>query len=114
VSWANGATALALLAALQLVVAWLGARFPPVRTVVTAGPTYLVRNGEVLDEALRARRVTRTDVHQAVRWAGPGAMRDVAAVVLETDGSLSVVPRSNIGDGSALTDVPNPHGRRRP
>jgi uncharacterized membrane protein YcaP (DUF421 family) len=34
-----------------------------------------------------------------------GTLSQVAAVVLETDGSLSVVPSGSRGDGSALADV---------
>jgi uncharacterized membrane protein YcaP (DUF421 family) len=111
VSWADGATALALLAALQLVVAWLGSRLPAIRTVVTAKPTYLVKDGVLLEEALRAQRVTRTEVYQAVRATGTGAMEDVAAVVLETDGTFSVIGSSRLSTGTALTDVPTPTER---
>jgi uncharacterized membrane protein YcaP (DUF421 family) len=74
------------LATLQLVVAWLGSRVPP----------------------LRAQRVTRTDVTQAVRGTGTGAMEDVAAVVLETDGTFSMITTASLGSGTALRDVPNP------
>ncbi len=105
-SWADGLTALALLAVLQLVVAWLGSRFPSIRTVVTARPTYLLRHGVVLEEALRAQRVTRTELCQAVRASGTGDLQEVAAVVLETDGTLSVITGSHLG--SALADVPTP------
>lgn len=108
VSWADGAVALALLAGLQLVVAWLGSRLPPIRTAVTARPTYLVKDGVVLEEVLRKQRVTRTEVYQAVRGTGNGAMEDVAAVVLETDGTLSVISRAQLGAGTALSDVPSP------
>ena len=42
---------------------------------------------------------------QAVRAVGTGDLNAVAAVVLETDGTLSVVTRSQFGDGSALEGV---------
>jgi uncharacterized membrane protein YcaP (DUF421 family) len=46
--------------------------------------------------------VTRDEVQAAVRSAGCGDLADVAAVVLETDGSFSVIPKVRLGTGSAL------------
>lgn len=106
VSWADGVSALVLLVALQLAVAWAGSRVPWARKVVTAEPTVLVQHGEVLHEALLRQRVTRSEVNQAVRRTGQGALGQVAFVVLETDGTLSVISRDRLGDGSALSDVP--------
>lgn len=106
VSWADGATALVLLAGLQLLVAWLASRFPGLRRVVTSEPTYLLRDGEVREAALRQQRLTVAEVRQAVRSSGQGSLAEVAAVVLESDGTLSVIGRDKLGDGSALADVP--------
>ncbi len=112
VSWAEGTVALALLAVLQLAVAWVGSRVPWARRLVTAEPTVLVKDGELRDDALLRQRVTRSEVNQAVRGAGHGGLDEVAFVVLETDGSMSVVGRAARGDGSALTDVPDADSAR--
>ena len=45
------------------------------------------------------------EVRQAVRATGSGDLSTIAAVVLETDGSLSVVPAGKAGDRSALEGV---------
>lgn len=105
VSWAEGALALALLAALQFLVAWTTTRLPRGRTVVTARPTLLLRDGHPLLDPLRAQRVTLDEVRQAVRSAGFGDLSTVAAVVLESDGSMSVVSTQQVGDWSALQGV---------
>ena len=105
VSWAEGATALAMLALLQFVVAWTTAHLPRGRSVVTARPTLLLEDGRVLDQALKEQRMTVTEIRQAVRATGTGDLADVAAVVLESDGSLSVIPTSKAGDRSARADV---------
>ncbi len=110
VSWSEGALALALLAALQYVLAWATTRLPGGRSVVTARPTLLLRDGEVIEAALSAQRVTRHEVRQAVRSTGCGDLRDVGAVVLESDGTLSVIPTDRLGDGTALADVPRAAG----
>ncbi|HAD46717.1 MAG TPA: DUF421 domain-containing protein, partial [Alcanivorax sp.] len=52
--------------------------------------------------ALRDARVTREEVRAAVRSSGIGALGDVAAVVLETDGSFSVIAGQ---PGAALSSL---------
>ena len=105
VSWAEGATALALLAALQFVVAWTTTRLPGGRSVVTARPTLLLDDGRLLHDALRQQRVTEDEIRQAVRATGSGDLGDIAAVVLESDGSMSVISAAQAGDRSALDGV---------
>lgn len=105
VSWTEGAAALALLVLVQLVVSLLSSRLPGGRAFVTAHATLLVRDGEPLEDAMRSQRVTLSEVRQAVRSSGVGGLDLVAAVVLESDGTLSVITRSQLGDGSALSGV---------
>ena len=50
-------------------------------------------------------RISLDEIRQAVRASGSGALAAVAAVVLESDGSLSVIPAEKLGDGSALEGV---------
>ena len=102
VSWVEGAAAMALLVVLQLVVTWASVRLGWARRTVTAEASVLVRDGLVDGAAMRRQRVTQGELLQAVRAAGVGGLDQVAAVVLETDGTLSVVAISQRGDGSAL------------
>ena len=105
VSWSEGALALALLATLQALVAWLVLRIPALRSVVTSRPSLLVRDGVALPDALREQRVSMEEIHQAVRSSGSGDLSSVGAVVLESDGSLSVIPAETLGNGSSLEGV---------
>ena len=59
--------------------------------MVTARPTLLWCRGRVDEAALRKQRLRIGDVHSAVRAAGYASVTEVLAVVLETDGSLSVI-----------------------
>ncbi|WP_278314683.1 DUF421 domain-containing protein [Lolliginicoccus levis] len=105
VSLAEGATALALLAGLQFVAAFVSSRIHGARDALTAAPTLLLEDGTVLESAMRAQRVSRAEVMQAVRATGLGDLSRVAAVVLETNGSLSVIAAEARGDGTSLADV---------
>ncbi|MBX7449577.1 DUF421 domain-containing protein [Mycobacterium sp. G7A2] len=102
VSYAEGVTALVLLAVLQFVAAMISSRLRLGRAVITARPTLLLRDGAVLDEALLEQRISADEIRQVVRASGAGSLAAVAAVVLETDGTLSVISADRLGDGSAL------------
>ncbi|MGY1747670.1 MULTISPECIES: DUF421 domain-containing protein [unclassified Modestobacter] len=106
VAWAEGAVALGLLASLQLVVAWVTSRRPQLRDAVTAHPALLLYRGQLQPDVLREQRMSEAEVRQAVRASGQGDLSKIAAVVLESDGTVSVVPESALGDGSALAQVP--------
>ncbi len=105
VSWVEGAVALGLLAGLQFVVAALATLSGGSRAVLTASPTVVLRDGRMLEGPIRKQRLTEADVRQAVRASGLGALGAVAAVVIESDGSLSVISQDKLGDGSALDGV---------
>lgn len=102
VSWSEGALALALLAALQLFVAWASSRWGFLRRAVTAQPAWIVRDGAIVEGSLRRNRLTESQVMQAIRSGGYGDIALVGAVVLEPNGTLSVIGSDSLGDASAL------------
>ena len=102
VALAEGLLALALLIGMQFAISWSSTRMPWLRRIVTGEPRLLLRDGAMLDDALRDARVTREEVRAAVRSAGIGALGEVAAVVLETDGSFSVIAGQ---PGAALSSL---------
>ena len=88
---AEGLLALALLIALQWVVAWLAVRSRGWRKLIKSEPRLLAFRGELNEGALREERITADEVDSALRKAGLAALSDVEAVVLETDGTVSVI-----------------------
>lgn len=100
----EGILAFTVLVLLQFGVTWLSVRSRWMRRVVKAEPTLLVHRGTMRDEALRRERVPRAEVDAALRSQGIASIEDVDAVVLETDGSFSVIKRL-AGSGSAMEDV---------
>lgn len=105
VALAEGVVALALLAALQFVVAYTTTLLPGGRSLVTAAPTLLLLDGRPLHDALTRQRITMSELRQAVRATGSGDLSAVAAVVLESDGSMSVISSEQAGNRSALEGV---------
>ncbi|RCK69212.1 DUF421 domain-containing protein [Desertihabitans brevis] len=92
VSAAEGVLGLVLLVVLQYVVTWTSVRVPRVGQLVRSEPSLLYRDG-FLERSLRRERVTAQEVRQAARAQGHADLDDVAAVVLESDGSFSVLRR---------------------
>jgi uncharacterized membrane protein YcaP (DUF421 family) len=91
VALAEGATALVLLVALQFVVAFLSVRSKGFAKAVRSEPTLLLRDGEMLPGAMRRARVTKAELETVVRTEGQRGLDGIAAVVLESDGSFSVI-----------------------
>ena len=106
VSLAQGVLALALLVGLQFVISWASVRTSWVRRLVTGEPMLLFYQGKFLENALRRTRVTQDEVRTAVRGTGMAEVDAAEAVVLETDGTFSVI-RSGIQKeaGSSLNGV---------
>jgi uncharacterized membrane protein YcaP (DUF421 family) len=102
VALAEGAVAFALLISMQFVVTWSSTRAGSVRRFVTGEPTLVFYEGSFLDANLRRARLTVEEVRASMRAAGVGGTGEVAAVVLETDGTLSVVRRGADAGGSTL------------
>jgi uncharacterized membrane protein YcaP (DUF421 family) len=113
VSLAQGVLAIALLIGFQFIITWLSVRVGWVRRLVTGEPSLLLYRGQFLEDGLRRTRITRDEVRAAVRAEGLATLDQAEAVVLETDGSFSVV---QVGSGSAessLTGLRVPDSRSR-
>jgi uncharacterized membrane protein YcaP (DUF421 family) len=95
VTLAEGVLALGLLICLQYVITWLSVRAPSV-PAYGQGRADAARAsvGQFLDDALRRQRVTREEVVAALRSSGMTEISQAATVILETDGSISVIGKS--------------------
>lgn len=106
VALAEGLVAFGVLIGLQLVITWSSVRTRVVASLVKSEPTLLVYGGVMRDDALREQRVSEAEVLQAVRQRGFASVAEVHAVILETDGSFSVIgERSDRIHASALRNV---------
>ena len=106
VALAEGILAFVLLAGLQWAVTRASVRWNRFERLVRSDPRLLVENGQYLDDAIAAERLTRSEVDQAIRNSGIGRIEQVAAAVLETDGSFSVIGiEKGAGDLTALRSV---------
>ena len=101
---AEGITAFALLLGLQWLVAFTSSRSRTALHVVKSTPALLVLRGKVLQDALHRERVAEEEVLAALRSQGIASLKDAAAVVLETDGSMTVLKDlPETGEGTLRT-----------
>jgi uncharacterized membrane protein YcaP (DUF421 family) len=73
--------------------------------LVNPSPVLLLARGTMVEANMKHSRVTKADICKAVRSAGHGSLEQVAVVVLEPDGTFTVLGRAE-EMASALEDVP--------
>ena len=67
-------------------------RLPWLRRAVEGTPTLLINDGKLVREHLRREGLDEDEVMMAIREHGVADVKDVRIAVLETDGSISIVP----------------------
>lgn len=87
----EGVLGMGMLVLLQFVITWLSVRSKTVSNLIKAEPSLLYHNGSYIDSQMKRSRITESEVQAAIREQGNGSLNDVQAVVLETDGSFSVI-----------------------
>lgn len=104
-SFGTGILGFALLVLFQYLISWLSTRSSLVQKIVKSKPTLLLYQGKFQADVLKQERVAESEVLAALRGKGIAAIEDADAVVLETDGSFSVITDLSHGSASALRDV---------
>ena len=105
VSLSEGMLVLVILTSLQFIITWLSMRLPVIRSIITSTPTMVFFQGNFLPDNMQKMRLSQTEVLSAIRNHGIGDLRDVGSVILETDGSLSVISQEKLRDFSSLKNV---------
>ncbi len=105
VALAEGTLALAMLVGMQFAITWLSVRSATVKRLIKSEPSLVFHDGAMLPRALRRQRVTEEEVRAAIRAEGVRRLQDVEAVILETDGSFTVLSRGAQTATSASQDV---------
>jgi uncharacterized membrane protein YcaP (DUF421 family) len=90
----EGLAALLALVLMQFAVTALSVRFHRIDRIIKAEPTLLLRDGQLLPHAMRRQRITQGEIRAAARASGVQQLEQLEAVFLETDGSLTALPRS--------------------
>ncbi|KAA9331268.1 DUF421 domain-containing protein [Adhaeribacter soli] len=93
VTLSEGVLAFTLLVFLQYIITYSSARSSRVSQLVKSAPTLMAYKGELLQKNMRSERIDEDEVWAALRKKGYSSLSETDAVVLETDGSLTVIKR---------------------
>ena len=88
----NAAAAIVVIMLGQFILTKLVLRFDWVSRLVKARPTLLTHKGRYLERGMEKTRVSREEIRSRLRANGLVDLDDTNWVVLETDGSLAVIP----------------------
>jgi uncharacterized membrane protein YcaP (DUF421 family) len=108
--WGGIVAVLALLG-LDFTLREISGRSRRVQKALEGEPRLLVRDGRLLQRAVREEGLDVGDIQAAIRAHGLARIEDVRLAVLETDGSISVIGRSSAdapGVSQAKPEPPRP------
>jgi uncharacterized membrane protein YcaP (DUF421 family) len=91
-SLTGGLLAAAVLVLVNMLIAALRLRSQRVRHLVEGSPTLLVLRGHTIDQHMRREGIDLDILEAAIREHGIAGIEDVEMAVLETDGTISIVP----------------------
>ena len=82
-----------------------------VQTMVSGSPVLLIKDGKIIEKEMKKQEYMIEDIMSQIRSRGVFKIQDVAYAILETNGNLSVIPKSEsegklplnvINDGTRL------------
>lgn len=89
-----GVVPIATLMLLAMALSSLSLRSPRWRSFIDGRPNVLVKDGKFVPQEMKKVRYSISDVLEQLRRQGYAHVTDVEVAILETDGNLSVIPRS--------------------
>jgi uncharacterized membrane protein YcaP (DUF421 family) len=87
--------AISTIGLLTVALSYLSFRFKRMRPILNGEPIVLVEDGEVIEPNLRRQRLTREEIGAEARLEGISSIEDVRWAILETNGQISFVTKSD-------------------
>ncbi|MDR3599968.1 MAG: DUF421 domain-containing protein [Desulfosporosinus sp.] len=90
----SGIVPILVLLLTSLTLAWVSLKSEKARAIICGTPSILIQRGKILEDELRKNRYNLTDLLEELRIKNIPNIADVEFAVLETNGQLSVFPKS--------------------
>jgi uncharacterized membrane protein YcaP (DUF421 family) len=87
--------AISTIGLLTVALSYLSFRFKRMRPILNGEPIVLVEDGEVIEPNLRRQRLTEEEIGAEARLEGISSIEDVRWAILETNGRISFVKKSD-------------------
>lgn len=89
----NGIIPILGLLVMDLIISMLNMKSIRAREIISGKPTILIYRGKIDEKALRKERFTVNELEERLRGNNIASIGDVEYAILETNGSLSVIPK---------------------
>ena len=107
VTLAEGAVALAIIIILQYFLAWSAKESKVLEKVINSSPTIVFYRGEFLKDAMDKEVLTHEEIYAEIRKYRMLDVDQVEAVVMELNGELTVIKKSQAVTHTSLKDLEN-------
>ena len=104
-AFGQGILGFGLLVLFQYVITWISVRSSIIQKLIKSEPSLLLFRGKMRHDVMKKERIAEGEIFAALRNSGVSAIEDADAVILETDGSFSVITNIDDSSASALKDV---------
>ena len=104
-AFGQGILGFGLLVLFQYVITWISVRSSIIQKLIKSEPSLLLFRGKMQHAVMKKERIAEGEILAALRNSGVSAIEDADAVILETDGSFSVITNIDDSSASALRDV---------
>lgn len=108
VALADGLLAFFLLIFLQYLITYFSARYQSVSRLVKSTPALIVYKGQLLRAVMKRERITEDEVFAIIREKGLSSVEEADSVVLETDGTLTVIEHARHPRSGTMQDIQKP------
>ncbi|UJH90473.1 DUF421 domain-containing protein [Antarcticibacterium sp. 1MA-6-2] len=105
VAISEAVTAFVLLAFLQFIFSYVETRSSSFRKIFTARPKMIYYKDSFIEKNLRKERLVKSDVLGSIRKKGIGSLEEVEAIILEADGTISVIEKASNRRNTTYDDL---------
>ncbi len=91
----SGVVPILTLIAAEIAASIVSLKSPKIRKLLTGAPSVIIKKGTICREEMRKNRYNLEDLAEALRGKDIFDVEDVYMAILETNGSLSVIPKAD-------------------
>jgi uncharacterized membrane protein YcaP (DUF421 family) len=107
VALADGVLAFSLLIFFQFIITYLSVRYQGFNNLVKSTPALISYKGSLIKTTMKKERINEDEIFAIIREKGLSSLSETEAIVLETDGSLTVIEKVTYPDSDVMAVLKN-------
>jgi uncharacterized membrane protein YcaP (DUF421 family) len=85
---------------LEIIISVLQLKSETARLIISGKPSILINKGKIDIDIMRAQRLNLNDLIQEIRLKGYYNLEDIEFAILETNGQLSIIPKTELSNAT--------------